>query len=108
MKAREQQHQQLHLQYIQLLQQRYAQQKERKDVNHGSLNGVANGINSENMLGQSTANAMATKIYEESLKHPHQRYGDSPAHLLDANKTALLKAASNLYRYNFFIYATLF
>jgi len=95
MKAREQQHQQLHLQQIQLLQQRHAQQQQRRDVNHGSLNGVANGINSENMLGQSTANAMATKIYEERLKHPHQRDGDSPAHLLDANRTALLKAASN-------------
>lgn len=95
MKAREQQHQQLQLQQIQLLQQRHVQQQQRRDVNHGSINGVSNGINSENMLGQATANAMATKIYEERLKHPHQRDGDSPAQLLDANRNALLKAASN-------------
>jgi hypothetical protein len=38
---------------------------------------------------------MATKIYEERLKHPHQRDGDSPGQLLDTNRTALLKAVSN-------------
>jgi hypothetical protein len=37
------------------------------------LNGSANGLAAEAMLRQPTANAMATKIYEERLKHPHQR-----------------------------------
>jgi hypothetical protein len=37
------------------------------------LNGSANGIGADAILRQPTANAMATKIYEERLKHPQQR-----------------------------------
>eukprot|EP01018_Ginkgo_biloba_P009921 Gb_06853 [translate_table: standard] len=94
MKAREQQ-QHFQMQQLQLLQQRHVQQQQRREANHPSFNGTSNGMNPENMLGQSTANVLATKIYEERLKHPHQRDGESPVQLLDANRTALLKAASN-------------
>ncbi|KAG0562630.1 hypothetical protein KC19_9G161000 [Ceratodon purpureus] len=69
----QQQHQQQQLQQMQLqiLQQRHAQQ--RRDASSHLLNGSANGLAAEAMLRQPTANAMATKIYEERLKHPHQR-----------------------------------
>jgi hypothetical protein len=91
MKAREQQqkqqqqqhqHQQqqaAHLQQmqLQLLQQHHAQQQhqqqhQRREASH-LLNGSANGLGGDALLRQPTANAMATKIYEERLKHPHPR-----------------------------------
>ncbi|RLM93399.1 Transcriptional corepressor LEUNIG [Panicum miliaceum] len=55
---------------------------------------------------QSTANVMATKMYEERLKVPSQResleessmkqrYGENAGQLLDSNEASLLKAASS-------------
>jgi hypothetical protein len=62
------------LQQLQL--QRHAQQQQqRRDGGH-LLNGSANGLVSNDSLirqTQGTANAMATKMYEERLKLPHQR-----------------------------------
>jgi len=53
---------------------------------------------------QGTANAMATKMYEERLKLPHQRdsmddgsmkrFGDNVGQLLDANQTNILKSST--------------
>uniref|UniRef100_A0A7I4DAC1 LisH domain-containing protein n=1 Tax=Physcomitrium patens TaxID=3218 RepID=A0A7I4DAC1_PHYPA len=69
--AQAQQQQQLQQMQLQILQQRHAQQ--RREASSHLLNGSGNGPGSEAMLRQPTANAMATKIYEERLKHPHQR-----------------------------------
>jgi len=55
---------------------------------------------------QSTANVMATKMYEERLKVPSQResleepsmkqrYGENAGQLRDSNEASLLKAASS-------------
>jgi flagellar biosynthesis GTPase FlhF len=70
--VQQQQQQQLQQMQLQILQQRHAQQQ-RRDASTHLLNGSANGLGAEAMLRQPTANAMATKIYEERLKHPHQR-----------------------------------
>ncbi|CAM6079795.1 unnamed protein product [Sphagnum tenellum] len=68
------QQQQAQLMQLQMLQQRHAQhqQQQRREPSH-LLNGSANGIGADAILRQPTANAMATKIYEERLKHPQQR-----------------------------------
>jgi hypothetical protein len=50
-------------------------QQQRRDGSH-LLNGSANGVSGNNPLmrqTQSTANVMATKMYEERLKVPSQR-----------------------------------
>lgn len=69
-----QQHQQqIHMQ--QLLLQRHAQQQQRREGSH-LLNGSANGlVGSDPLIRQNpgTANALATKMYEERLKLPLQR-----------------------------------
>ncbi|XP_020530984.1 transcriptional corepressor LEUNIG_HOMOLOG isoform X1 [Amborella trichopoda] len=92
MKAREQQ--QMQMQQFQIMQQRHAQMQ-RRDANHASLNGPLNGMNSEGVLGQSPASVLAAKVYEERLKHPHSMDSESSPQLLDANRMALLKSATN-------------
>ena len=79
LKAREQQQQQQQQQQqLQLLRQQ--QQPPRRDGSHITMNGVANGVGADNMLRQqTTANALATKIYEECLKHPQKRDGQEDA-----------------------------
>ncbi|CAO2203965.1 unnamed protein product [Urochloa humidicola] len=88
--------------------QQQQQQQQRRDGSH-LLNGSANGISGNNPLmrqNQSTANVMATKMYEERLKVPSQRdpleeasmkqrYGENAGQLLDSNEVSLLKAASS-------------
>ncbi|XP_024315327.1 transcriptional corepressor LEUNIG isoform X2 [Brachypodium distachyon] len=133
-KAREQQQQQLlpqqrqqqpqHIQMQQMLVQRAAQQQlqqqqhqqqqqqqqqqQRRDGSH-LLNGTSSGLSGNNPLmrqNQSTANVMATKMYEERLKLPSQRessdeasikqrYGENAGQLLESNETSLLKAAAS-------------
>lgn len=88
MKAREQQ-QQMQMQQLQLM-QRHAQ-LQRRD----SLSGPINAINSDGILGQSTASVLAAKMYEERMKHPHSMDSESSSQLLDANRMALLKSATN-------------
>lgn len=73
----QQQQQQMHMQ--QLLLQRHAQQQQqqqqRREGSH-LLNGSANGlVGSDPLIRQNpgTANALATKMYEERLKLPLQR-----------------------------------
>lgn len=93
MKAREHQ-QQLQMQQMQLIQQRQAQ-LQRTNPNHPSLNGQMNAINSDGILGPSTASVLATKMYEERLKHPHSMDSEVSPQLLDASRMSLLKSANN-------------
>ncbi|XP_078439952.1 LEUNIG-like protein [Wolffia australiana] len=89
-KAREHQ-QQLQMQQLQLIQQRQAQL--RRDTSHPSLGGSINGINSEGLLGPSTASVYAAKLYEERMKIPHSMESES-SQQFDANRIALLKSAA--------------
>uniref|UniRef100_A0A0E0KSP6 LisH domain-containing protein n=1 Tax=Oryza punctata TaxID=4537 RepID=A0A0E0KSP6_ORYPU len=90
-KAREHQ-QQMQMQQLQLIQQRHAQ-LQRTNATHPSLNGPISGLNSDGILGPSTASVLAAKMYEERLKHSHSMDSDG-SQLLDASRLALLKSAS--------------
>ncbi|KAJ3691529.1 hypothetical protein LUZ61_020693 [Rhynchospora tenuis] len=90
MKAREHQQQQLQMQQLQLIQQRA--QLQRSNSGHHSLNGPISAINSDGILGPSTASVLAAKMYEERLKHPNQMDSDGS---LDASRMALLKSAAS-------------
>ncbi|CAL5427238.1 unnamed protein product [Camellia sinensis] len=92
MKARE--HQQLQMQQLQLLQQRNAQ-LQRRDPNHPPLGGPINAINSEGMMGQPSASVLAMKMYEERMKHSHSMDSETSPAIIDANRMALLKSATN-------------
>ncbi|XP_057508307.1 transcriptional corepressor LEUNIG_HOMOLOG-like isoform X2 [Actinidia eriantha] len=93
MKVREHQ-QQLQMQQLQLMQQRNAQ-LQRRDPNHPPLGGPINAINSEGMIGQPSASVLAMKMYEERMKHPHSMDSETSPSLMDANRMALLKSATN-------------
>ncbi|GER55102.1 WD-repeat protein [Striga asiatica] len=90
-KAREQQ--QMQLQQLQLMQQRNAQ-LQRRDPNHPPL-GPMSSMNSEGMGGQPSASFLAMKMYEGHMKHPNAMDSETSAGLVDANRMALLKSASN-------------
>ncbi|XP_043699670.1 transcriptional corepressor LEUNIG isoform X6 [Telopea speciosissima] len=103
-KAREQQQQ--HQQ-----QQQQQQQQQRREGPH-LLNGTPNGlVGNDTLMRQNpgTANALATKMYEERLKLPiqrdplddaaikkllQQRFGDNVGQLLDPNHSSMLKSAA--------------
>jgi hypothetical protein len=89
-KAREHQ-QQMQMQQLQLIQQRHAQMQ-RTNSGHPSLNGPINGLNSDSILGPSTASVLAAKMYEERLKHPHSMDSEG-SQLMDASRMALIKSA---------------
>ncbi|KAK9289269.1 hypothetical protein L1049_017745 [Liquidambar formosana] len=89
-KAREQQ-QQLQMQQLQLVRQA---QLQRRDSNHSSLGGPVNAVNSEGMLGQSTASALAAKLYEERMKHSNPMDSESSQPFIDA-RMGLLKSATH-------------
>ncbi|XP_073040609.1 transcriptional corepressor LEUNIG_HOMOLOG [Primulina eburnea] len=92
-KTREQQ-QQLQMHQMQLMQQRNAQaQLQRRDPNHPPLGGPMNSI--DGMIGQPSASVLAMKMYEEQMKHPHSMDSETSAGLIDSNRMALLKSASN-------------
>ncbi|KAL7151742.1 hypothetical protein ABFS83_04G052000 [Erythranthe nasuta] len=95
-KAREQQQQQqLQMQQLQLMQQRNAHaQLHRRDPNHPPL-GPMNSINSEGMMGQQSAGVLTMKLYEDRMKHPNSMDSETSSGLIDANRMALLKSASN-------------
>ncbi|KAL2540749.1 LEUNIG-like protein [Abeliophyllum distichum] len=93
MKAREHQ-QQLQMQHLQLMQQRNAQ-LQRRDPNHPPIGGPMNSMNSEGMIGQPSASLLAMKMYEERMKHPHSMDSETSPALIDANRMALLKSATN-------------
>ncbi|KAF2296440.1 hypothetical protein GH714_037996 [Hevea brasiliensis] len=92
-KAREQQHQ-LQMQQLQLMQHRNARLQHR-DPNHPALAGSINTINSEGMMGQPSASVLAMKMYEERIKHPHSMESETSPTLIDANRVALFKTATN-------------
>jgi len=79
---------------MQLMQQRNAQ-LQRRDPNHPGLGGSLNPMNTEGMLGQPPASALAMKMYEERMKHPHSMDSDVSPNLIDANRMALLKSATS-------------
>lgn len=88
-KAKEQQ--QLQLQQMQLMRQA---QLQRRDSNHPPLGGPVNAITADGVLGQSTASALAAKMYEERMKHSNPMDTETPQPLLDA-RMALLKSTSH-------------
>ncbi|KAK4585756.1 hypothetical protein RGQ29_023105 [Quercus rubra] len=83
--------QQLQMHQLQLMRQA---QLQRRDPNHPPLGSPGNAINSEGMLGQSTASALAAKMYEERLKHSNPMDSETSQPLLDA-RMALLKSTTN-------------
>lgn len=87
-KAKEQQ---MQMQQLQLMRQA---QMQRRDPNHPPLGSPLSAISSEGMLGQSTASALAAKMYEERMKHSNPMDSDTSQPLLDARMT-LLKSATN-------------
>ncbi|KAL8146820.1 transcriptional corepressor LEUNIG_HOMOLOG [Apium graveolens] len=93
-KVREHQQQQLQIQQLQLMQQRNAQ-LQRRDPNHPPLGGPTNALNSEGMMGQPSASILAMKMYEERMKHPHSVDSETSPALMDANRMALLRSATN-------------
>ncbi|KAL5208360.1 hypothetical protein ABZP36_032795 [Zizania latifolia] len=90
-KAREHQ-QQMQMQQLQLIQHRHAQ-LQRTNASHPSLNGPMNALNSDGILGPSTASVLAAKMYEERLKNPHSMDPEG-SQLLDASRMALFKSAA--------------
>ncbi|KAL8537084.1 hypothetical protein ACS0TY_012316 [Phlomoides rotata] len=104
--AQQQQAQQQQAQQQQAQQQQAHQQQQRREGGH-LLNGTANGIGNDPLMRQNpgTANAMATKMYEEKLKLPvqrdslddaalKQRFGDNVVQLLDQNHASMKSAAA--------------
>lgn len=83
--------QQLQMQQLQLMRQA---QLQRRDGTHPSLGGSLNAVNSEGMLGQPTASAMAARMYEERMKNPNAMDSETSQPLLDA-RVALMKPATN-------------
>ncbi|CAK9182808.1 unnamed protein product, partial [Ilex paraguariensis] len=67
----------------------------KKDPNHPSLGGPMNAMNSEGMMGQPSASVLAMKMYEEHMKHPHSMDSETSPVLMDANRMALIKSATN-------------
>ncbi|KAI9195266.1 hypothetical protein LWI28_013381 [Acer negundo] len=92
-KAKEQQ--QMQMQQLHLLRQAQLQQR---NPNHPSIGGPVNAVNSEGMVGQSNASALAAKMYEERMKHTNSignsMGSETSQPLLDA-RMALLKSATN-------------
>lgn len=82
------------MQQLQLMQQRNAQ-LQRRDPNHPPLGGPINALNSERMMGQPSASVLAMKMYEERMKHPHSVDSETSPAVMDANRMALLKSATN-------------
>lgn len=79
------------MQQLQLMRQAQLQPR---DSNHPSVGNPVNPMNSEGMLGRSTATALAAKMYEERMKHPNPVGSAASQPLLDASM-ALLKTATN-------------
>ncbi|CAL0328452.1 unnamed protein product [Lupinus luteus] len=86
-KAKEQQLQMQHL----LMRQA---QMQRRDSNHPPVGGPVNTITTEGVLGQSTATALAAKMYEDRMKHSNPMETDTSQPLVDA-RMALLKSTNH-------------
>ncbi|XP_023539844.1 transcriptional corepressor LEUNIG_HOMOLOG-like isoform X1 [Cucurbita pepo subsp. pepo] len=83
--------QQLQIQQLQLMRQA---QLQRRDGAHPSLGGSLNAVNSEGMLVQPTATALAARMYEERMKNPNAMDSETSQPLLDA-RVALMKPSTN-------------
>lgn len=81
------------MQQLQLMQQRHAQ-LQRNNPTHPSLMSPVNAVNSDGILGPSTASVLAAKMYEERMKHPHSMDTETSSQLLDPNRMALPKSAT--------------
>ncbi|KAJ6833027.1 transcriptional corepressor LEUNIG isoform X1 [Iris pallida] len=108
----QQQQQQMQMQqiFLQRQAQQLQQQQQQQQLREGAhlLNGTAGRLAASDPLmrqNPGTANAMATKMYEEQLKLPlqrdsseeasmKQRIGDNGGQLLDPNHASLLKSAA--------------
>ncbi|KAE9621127.1 putative transcription factor WD40-like family [Lupinus albus] len=86
-KAKEQQ-----LQMQQLLMRQA--QMQRRDSNHPPVGGPVNAVTTEGVLGQSTATALAAKMYEDRMKHSNAMETDTCQPLVDA-RMALLKSTNH-------------
>ncbi|KAJ4722964.1 transcriptional corepressor [Melia azedarach] len=87
--------QQMQMQQLHLMRQAQMQQR---NPSHPSLGGAVSSVNSEGMVGQPNASALAAKMYEERMKH-NNSMGNSMSSetsqpLLDA-RMAILKSATN-------------
>ncbi|WJX17496.1 hypothetical protein P8452_07405 [Trifolium repens] len=87
-KAKEQQ---LQMQQLQLM--RHAQLQKR-DPNHPPIGSPLNAITTEGVLGQSTATALAAKMYEDRMKSSNPMDTETSQPLLDA-RMALLKSTNH-------------
>ncbi|CAI8602017.1 unnamed protein product [Vicia faba] len=87
-KAKEQQ---LQMQQLQLM--RHAQ-LQRRDPNHPPIGSPLNAITTEGGLGQSTATALAAKMYEDRMKNSNPMDTETSQPLLDA-RMALLKSTNH-------------
>ncbi|XP_058724071.1 transcriptional corepressor LEUNIG_HOMOLOG-like isoform X2 [Vicia villosa] len=87
-KAKEQQ---LQMQQLQLM--RHAQ-LQRRDPNHPPIGSPLNAITTEGVLGQSTATALAAKMYEDRMKNSNPMDTETSQPLLDA-RMALLKSTNH-------------
>lgn len=94
LKAREHQLQ-LQMQQLQFMQQRQVQMQQRTNSNHPSLSGQVSAMNSDGLMGASTASVLAAKIYEERLKHSPSMDSETSSQLLDPNRMALLKSPTS-------------
>lgn len=92
MKGREQQ--QLHIQQLQLLQQRSAQ-LQRRDPNQPNLSAPIHNANSEGVIGQPSASPLAMKMHEERMKHPQGMDLETSQAHIDASRISVLKSASD-------------
>ncbi|XP_039020977.1 transcriptional corepressor LEUNIG_HOMOLOG-like [Hibiscus syriacus] len=88
LKAKEQQ--QLQMQQLQL-----NVHLQRRDPSHHALGGSVNTIDSEGMIGQPSPSVLATKMYEERVKHLHSADSETSSALIDANRMALYKTQAN-------------
>ncbi|GAB2300383.1 hypothetical protein Dimus_034424 [Dionaea muscipula] len=109
MQQQKSQQQQMQMQQFLLQQRQLQQQQQQQQRRDGAslVNGNPNGMANTDPLmrhGPGTANAMATKMYEEKLKLPSPRdpsedlvmkqtFGDNMAQLLDPNHVSMMKTA---------------
>lgn len=78
------------MQQLQLMQQRNAQ-LQRRDPNNPALG--------DGVMRQPSASVLAMKMYEERMKHAHSMDSETSPALIDANRMAFLKPATNPQRY---------
>ncbi|KAJ8899262.1 hypothetical protein K2173_017294 [Erythroxylum novogranatense] len=84
------QQQQLKMQQLQLMQHCNVQLQQRNS-NHPALPGTVSAMNSEAMMGQSSAILLALKLYEERMKNAHSVDSEPSTALIDSNRILYLE-----------------